>query len=244
VDSQGRVAPLDRQAMKAVLLPGLDGTGQLFKWFKDSAPPGLTCIAAHYPPSQVLDYDGCASLVLRDFVPRGRFILVAESFSGPVAILAGSQRPPGLVAVILCNTFAMSPAWHGFAHLPWTAMLSLGVPSFTIGLHLTGFRHARKFAGPIRDANRRVEPSVRAARMRSAFSVEVRPQLAALPYPVQYLRGSRDHLVLSSSVRHVVAARPGTRVVTIDGPHLLLQVKPALCWEAIVSFLREADVLD
>ena len=227
--------------MRAVLLPGLEGTGQLFKWFKDSAPPGFTCIAAHYPPNQVLDYDGCMSLVLRDFVPQSRFILVAESFSGPVAILAGSQRPPGLVAVVLCNTFAVSPAWHGFANLPWTAMLSLGISWFTIGLHLTGFRRAREFSGPIRDANRRVEPFVCAARMRAVLTVDVRSQLAALSCPVLYLRGVRDRLVSSRSVRRIVEARPGIQVAQLDGPHLLLQVQPNACWQAITSFLEQIE---
>ena len=40
---------------------------------------------------------------------RARCVLLAESFSGPIAIRVAADPPPGLAGVILCGTFAKNP---------------------------------------------------------------------------------------------------------------------------------------
>ncbi len=225
--------------MKYLLLPGLDGTGELFEPFTAHTPRDSSWDVVSYPVDSELSYPECAELVTANFIPEEPFVIVAESFSGPVAVLVASTRPSALVGVVLCNTFVFRAAWRGFRYLPWAWLYRLPLTRFSIGLHLTGFGQATRFAGPIRAANAPVLPSVRAYRLRSALNVDVRPQLAALGVPVMYLRGTHDRLVLSGCVRHVVSARPGTMVVRVPGPHLLLQVAPQRSWQEVSSFVSE-----
>jgi pimeloyl-ACP methyl ester carboxylesterase len=223
--------------VKYLLLPGLDGTGKLFEPFIAHAPSGASCSVVSYPVNEELAYPDCADLVMANFIPEEPFVIVAESFSGPVAVLVASTRPSALAAVVLCNTFVFRASWRGFSLLPWAFLFRLPLTQFSVGLHLTGFKHASRLVEAIRAANAPVLPGVRASRLRSALSVDVRDQLAGLSVPVVYLRGIHDRLIFSGCVRHVVSARPITTVVRVPGPHLLLQVEPERSWQEVSSFL-------
>jgi pimeloyl-ACP methyl ester carboxylesterase len=220
-----------------LLLPGLDGTGKLFEPFTACTPTGSSCRVVTYPPASDLSYPEYAEFVTTNFIVDEPFVIVAESFSGPVAVLVASTHPSALVGVVLCNTFVYRASWRGFSHLPWAWLFRVPLTRFSVGLHLTGFKHASRLVGPIRDANGPVLPSVRASRLRLALNVDVRRQLAELNIPVAYLRGIHDRLIFSRCVRHVVSAKPSTRVVHVPGPHLLLQVAPERSWQEVISFV-------
>jgi len=220
-----------------LLLPGLDGTGKLFEPFTAYTPTGSSCRVVSYPAASELSYQEYAEFVMTNFIVDEPFVIVAESFSGPVAVLAASTHPSALVGVVLCNTFVYRASWRGFSHLPWAWLFRVPLTRFSVGLHLTGFKHASRLVGPIRDANGPVLPSVRASRLRLALNVDVRQQLAELNAPVAYLRGNHDRLVFSSCVRQVISARPSTTVVRIPGPHLLLQVAPKRSWQGVSAFV-------
>lgn len=228
--------------MNFLLLPGLDGTGRLFEPFVRHAPEGASCTIASYPVNRELSYRDCADLVTSEFLPDGPFVIVAESFSGPVSILAASKRPPNLKGLVLCNTFAYRASWRGFSLLPWSWLFCRPISRFSVGAHLTGFDRAADFVDTVRAANAPVLPTVRASRLRSALTVDVRRELAALDLPVMYLRGSRDRLVLGNCLRAVVKTRPETIVVAVPGPHLLLQVEPERSWREIATFVARFGI--
>jgi pimeloyl-ACP methyl ester carboxylesterase len=223
--------------VKYLLLPGLDGTGKLFEPFVAQAPLGASCSVVSYPADRELAYPECAELVMANSIPKEPFVIIAESYSGPVAVLVASARPSALAGVVLCNTFVFRAAWRGFSYLPWAFLFRLPLTQFSVGLHLTGFKHASRLVDSIRAANGPVLPGVRASRLRSALNVDVRNQLAGLSVPVAYLRGIHDRLVFSGCVRQVVSARPITTVARIPGPHLLLQVEPQRSWQEVSSFV-------
>jgi pimeloyl-ACP methyl ester carboxylesterase len=223
--------------VKYLLLPGLDGTGKLFEAFVAQTPSGSSCDVVDYPVDRELSYAECSELIASDFIPDEPFVIVAESFSGPAAVLVASARPSALVGVVLCNTFVFRAAWRGFRFLPWAWMFRLPLTRFSVGIHLTGFEQASSFAGSIRAANAPVLPRVLASRLRSALNVDVRGELAAIPAPVMYLRGIHDRLVFPRCVRDISSARPSTIVVQVPGPHLLLQVEPKRSWQEVSSFV-------
>jgi pimeloyl-[acyl-carrier protein] methyl ester esterase len=223
--------------VKYLLLPGLDGTGKLFDRFVAAAPQGASVDVARYPVDREMSYPEYATLVLDTFAPDEPFVIVAESFSGPIAVLVASSHPPTLAGIVLCNTFVYRAAWRGFSYLPWASLFRFPVTTLTVGIHLTGFRHASSWLQPIRSANQPVLPRVRASRLRSALNVDVRNEFASLEIPVMYLRGLQDRLVFSSCVRHATATRPSTSVVQVPGPHLLLQVEPQRSWQEVSSFV-------
>ena len=54
----------------------------------------------------------------------GSFVVLGESFSGPIAIRIAARAPPGLVGVILCGTFAKNP----YPWLRWARPLAAYLP--------------------------------------------------------------------------------------------------------------------
>jgi len=70
--------------MKVVVLPGLDGTGALLTPFCDALPAGLVGQGISYPV-QFTSYDDIFDW-LTDRLPTEEFLIVAESFSGPLGI--------------------------------------------------------------------------------------------------------------------------------------------------------------
>src|SRR5579859_1384445 len=100
-----------------LLLPGLDGTGKLFAAFLRALGPGVESRVVEYSPDEPLGYEEL-ELRVRAALPRDRpFVLLGESFSGPIAMRIAAYPPPELAGVILCGTFARNPypllAWAG-----------------------------------------------------------------------------------------------------------------------------------
>jgi pimeloyl-ACP methyl ester carboxylesterase len=87
----------------------MDGTGELFAGFLQAMGDTPTLVVA-YPPGQVLDYEGATNFARARLPLQQPFVLLGESFSGPVAIALAAARPPGLLGLILCCSFARNPA--------------------------------------------------------------------------------------------------------------------------------------
>src|SRR2546430_17674636 len=111
-----------------VLLPGLDGSGLLFRPLIDHLPPELDPIVVAYPPDRALGYDELLPLALKALPTSAPFALLGESFSGPLALMAAARAPEGLQAVILCATFVRKPL---LAHIPLLRHLVRG-PCFRV----------------------------------------------------------------------------------------------------------------
>ena len=92
--------------MEVVVLPGLDGTTVLLAPFLAALQGrGVPASAVGYPGDRPLDYDALEPLV-RAQLPRTPFVLLGESFSGPLAIRIAADPPPGLRGLVLSTTFA------------------------------------------------------------------------------------------------------------------------------------------
>ncbi|MFT5181924.1 MAG: pimeloyl-ACP methyl ester carboxylesterase, partial [Alphaproteobacteria bacterium] len=102
-----------------ILLPGLDGTGRLFTPLQKALDPNFQTLVFSYPPDDQLGYDGLCSKVERE-LPETPYVIVAESFSGPIALEIASRKPPGLQALVLSASFAENPR-------PWLSFLLGGL---------------------------------------------------------------------------------------------------------------------
>ncbi|HBP02831.1 MAG TPA: alpha/beta hydrolase, partial [Stenotrophomonas sp.] len=116
-----------------LMLPGLDGSGRLSTPFLPALQAhGLTTQAITLPAQGGQDHAKLAQR-LRSQLPGHPFILLAESFSGPLAVELATRHPTGLRGLVLAATFArrpvplpaasaalLSPAWP----LPPVALLA------------------------------------------------------------------------------------------------------------------------
>src|SRR4051794_37479523 len=104
-------------SMHLVLMPGMDGTGILFRPLLSVLNLDVSASVLTYPCDEPLGYEALVPRIM-PALPRDRpFALVAESFSGRLALQVAALRPPHLVAVILCATFVTNP-------LPWVPVWS------------------------------------------------------------------------------------------------------------------------
>ena len=92
-----------------VILPGMDGTGIELTDFVAALAPELEAIVVTYPNDRPMDYAGHEA-VARASLPIDRpFVLLGESYSGPIAISIAASAPPGLIGLVLCCSFARNP---------------------------------------------------------------------------------------------------------------------------------------
>lgn len=223
--------------LSLVLLPGLDGTGDLFRPLLNVLPTGIDGRVVSYPTDRVLTYDELLPVVLSQLPADGPVVLLGESFSGPLALRAAARRPDGVRAVVLCASFIRRPVPAWARYVAWPLMFRLPPPDVALRLLLVGWGSPAALVGAVRAAIRRVRPDVLAGRVRQVLDVDAADALAASPAPVLYLRAGRDALVGAASVRAIAAARPDVVVRTVPAPHLLLQAAPAAAWDAIRDFL-------
>ena len=71
--------------MKLILLPGMDGTGILFQPFLDIFPEEIETQIITFPCNEKLSYQELISYVCDKLPKDNDFVILAESFSGPIA---------------------------------------------------------------------------------------------------------------------------------------------------------------
>ncbi len=238
VHRASRMLPAGMTTPHLVLLPGMDGTGMLFAPFTETLPSSTVVTAHRYPVDEALSYEDLLPRVLPTLPPRAPFVLLGESFSGPLALMVASTAPPGLVAVVLCASFARRPLavpthLHGVVRGP---LLAVAPFEAQVQAMLGGYATPRLRA-MLAQALGLVPHAVMASRIRTMLRLDVTDALRRCPVPLLYLRPKRDRLVFEQSVRHIVTTRPDTHVERIDGPHLILQTRPEACRDAITTFL-------
>ena len=111
-----------------LLLPGLDGTGRLFTPFARCLERSFDATVITYPPDRLRNYEELSAEVARA-LPEPPFFIIAESFSGPVALKVAAREPPGLKAVILTASFVSNP--RPWISLVFGTLIGLAVPKTT-----------------------------------------------------------------------------------------------------------------
>jgi pimeloyl-ACP methyl ester carboxylesterase len=222
-----------------LLLPGLDGTGELFAPFIAAAPPGVEVRALALPDDRVRTYPELAEWVCAQ-LPERSVVLLGESFSGPLAVLA-AQRSDRVEGLVLSTTFVEPPLPRVFARCP-DVVWSRPPPAFVLKALLTG--GDGRLAAAVRGAIRRAPPATIAGRIAAVLRVDVASELSALSCPVLYLQARRDRLVSLGCASRIQALRPSTELAIIDAPHLLLQANPSAAWSVVGPFLERLAVRD
>ena len=227
---------------KLVLLPGLDGTGKLFVEFLKALDLGSSAQVVSYPPDIPLGYDELEPLVRAALPTRGRFVILGESFSGPLAIRIAAHPPPALVGLILCVTFASNP----YPHLAWArglaALLPLkSLPRWLRAPLMWGSASPSKAPRQSERAMAGVDAAVIRRRIAALLSVDETAALAKISVPTLVLCATGDRVISrAASMRLMHGIRHAQRL-DIDGPHLLLKTRPKECAAAVLNFIREGE---
>ena len=223
-----------------VLLPGMDGTGLMFGPFL-RVLDGLDLQVVRYP-AELTAYADCVAFA-RARLPLGRpFFLLGESFSGPIAIALAAERPAGLLGLVLCCTFARNPR----PALAWTAPLLRSLPAqrlppLLLRYLLFGKWHSKALIDLAQTTFPLAPAATLKTRLLAVLALDHTPLLARIQVPVLALRASQDRLVPPSATRWLQAHLQDLEVITLEGPHWLLQTRPEACAQAIRAFAERSQ---
>jgi pimeloyl-ACP methyl ester carboxylesterase len=235
--------------MHLLLLPGMDGTGELFAPLQEALAirlPNLGITAVRYPAARSSYLDLLATAREAFECAPKPCIVLGESFSGPIAIGLAAEQPVGLAAIVLCCTFASAPRVsmqaltrvfaRPLSRTPsW--MFSNPLSSAIAGRMLLGRWANPEIAEQLRGALRQLPPATLAARLQSVANCDCVASLASVQCPSLVLSARDDRLLPEKAALQLLAGLPNAQRVCLDGPHGLLQCRASAAAQAIGSFV-------
>jgi len=225
-----------------VLLPGLHGTGRLFEPLASTLSGQVPTQVIAYPPNERLSIAACARFVASQ-LPKGRIVLLAESFSGLVALTLLAWGTPSIEAVVFCGSFAEPPRrWLLRLALlvPNVGWLIRWTPKFLLRGVCFGAPVSREQLTLLRAAVQEVPSAMLTHRLRlvstTRFSTET-----PFEVPCCYLRGRQDHFVPLRAARWFERHFKRFTLEEVEGPHFVLQTNPAACARLITGIVKDIE---
>lgn len=221
-----------------VILPGIDGTREVRAGLVSRLGRHRDVTLIDYPADAPSDYYQLYDYILPK-LPEGRFVVLGESYSGPMATLVAARLKERVQGLVLAVTFVTPPLpapfraitrWFGTGFLP---------------LAVTDWILMNSEPGRVREAMHRaietVPDAAIKARALAALGVDMRSALASVECPVLALEAKRDRLILGHCSRAIGEAKPGRRRVLIDGPHMILETNVEESAQVIERFCEMVE---
>jgi pimeloyl-[acyl-carrier protein] methyl ester esterase len=231
LDAQVKTTP------SLVLLPGLDGTGLLFRPLLSVLPKEVCAKVVIYPSTAPLDLSELAALVLRQ-LPAERVVLLAESFSGLVALAVLASATARVRGVIFVGAFAEPPRPLLLRFVPLISQaggLMRSIPSFFLRWYCLGAQATASELNTLREAIAAVAPAVLAQRL---ALIARRHSFGASDVPAYYMKASADRLVPASCASWFQQKFKPCVVEEVRGPHFLLHANPRHSAAVITRAMR------
>lgn len=226
--------------MKLLLLPGMHGTVDLFAEFEAALPNEFAKQAIGFPNDISFSYSQLVDLV-RARVPSESYVIIAESFSTPLAIQFAATNPPNLKGLVLSAGFATSPVRGALQFLtPFLAPLLAHVPVNQLGarLMLSGSTAPESLQARIRADIASVKSKVLMDRVRAVVACNSLDELRRITVPILYLQARYDRLVNPICLEEIRRTKPEIEVAVLDSSHMLLQQMPRKTAQLVTDFVR------
>ncbi len=220
-------------------MPGLDGTGKLFGPLIPLLQPHFRLVIVTYPDlDSFSEYVDCA----RNQLPEtGSFSLVAESFSGPVAMAIMAQPPVQIGPSVLSSTFARSPlaALTRMSNYVPEQMFSIGALSdFCLDVYEVNDEDFSETQPLPLNVMEQLDGVLLKHRISVLSRIDVSALLPGIEIPILQLHGTQDRIVSETDALMLQSNLPNVNRIDIDAPHLLLQTHPQQCAELIFNHVR------
>ena len=230
------------QRLIVCLLPGLDGTGRLYSRLATDLSGDFDVRIFDYPVDEFDGYEGLAEILALRLPLDRPFLIVAESFAGPLAVLLAAARPPGLQGLVIAASFLRNPVARASFLSKILRLLPASVPPPLPVLEavlMSGWKDV-EVRRELEASLRLVKPGVLKARLMATLQVDVREEFQRITAPVLYLRAGRDRLLQSGVEKDF--AMPGVWRIDIEAPHFVFQAVASQAAESIRNFLRDRGI--
>lgn len=204
-----------------ILLPGLDGGGTFFSPLLAAFDGDIKATVVTYP-ERPLSYEVMAEDLLPRLPDDGDYVLLAESFGGPLAVVLAARaahKPKGL---ILAASFARSP-FPMMGLLLSTMRATLLDPPGGLIVSTLLRPDDRNLAMRVHAAIKALPPEVVMARVKAVLNCNVEKALAGLDMPILYIQGARDKLISAAVGERMKLTARNLKIARIDRPHFVLQ---------------------
>ena len=220
--------------MKIVLLPGLDGTGELFAPLIDKLPKFVETQIIKYDTQKKHSYQELVDYVISK-LPDDDFVLLAESFSGFIAYQIGLKKLENLKHIILVATFLQNPRPILLNLITSSYILSLPIPKVITKMFFLGFSANIKTINLFQKVIKKVSYEVLYFRLQEIKKLKLKKEVITLP--TTYIQARDDQLVLENSLKDWKEVCPKLKIYQVEGKHLILQSNPNICAEIITNII-------
>jgi pimeloyl-ACP methyl ester carboxylesterase len=219
----------------------MDGTGILFQPFVRLLPDATDVTVVPYPEDKHLSYEQLAERV-RGVLPLSTpYVIIAESYSGPVASLLAAHPVGNLQAVVYVSSFVALPCGRigpWIAAVVPTALFRARAPAWILRWLLMDSATPAEVVSAVRAAIGRVRREVLVRRLRDVLQADSSAALRQCNVRIVCLVSASDRLLGTRGLRGFLAARPDIEIAEIAGPHFLLQCAP----ESSLAVLRKIGI--
>ncbi|HZX17506.1 MAG TPA: alpha/beta fold hydrolase [Pseudomonas sp.] len=220
--------------MRLVLLPGLNGSNTLFGPLLAHLHPALEVQVLELPTEGSQAYKDLADLLLGR-LGNAPYVLLGESYSGPLAYLLALHRPPGLRGVIFAASFLSlpHPLLPQLKYLPLPRWLL--AQNTLLSLFCLNGQASTELTQLLREEIQKLPPRLLRARLYSLSQLQ-KPALQ-LELPTLHLLAKQDRLVTRRAQASLSACCTQLTEIVLAGPHFLLQTQPQACANTIQRFI-------
>jgi hypothetical protein len=194
------------------------------------------------------DFDQIVSHI-ESQIPKSRpFVIVAESFGGPIAVKL-LQKPLPVKACVFCATFIKAPRpllLNLTRFLPLNSLLKLPLPKALIKWGLVGMPHKtpNNVIDLVGKTVKTLDSKQMVNRIKMLSKLDVEPLLKHLPQiNYCYIKATKDKLVPANCVKPFEKEIKTLQVNEVEGGHFILQSNPQDCWAVIAPLLMDSPAL-
>ncbi|WKL56538.1 alpha/beta hydrolase [Asticcacaulis sp. ZE23SCel15] len=223
-----------------ILLPGTDGTGLFFADLRAYLSKEFDVEVISYPQTGDQSYETLGNWLLHQLPTVRDYILVAESFGGPLAIWLAAHARHKPIKLIMGATFAASPfGWAGKVALHLLPIgLIIPLRSWQINLVLFNGKYPET-ARLIYQTVLPIDRKTLLNRVRSVLSCDMTNLLSEITVPTLIIHPKKDRLIPYWLPHHFPTA-PNFDVIKLDLPHMVFQTAPEETLEKhLITFIHK-----
>jgi hypothetical protein len=220
----------------------MDGTGNLFADFIEALPSDIEATVLRYPTDRIQSFAQLLRFLESSLPTSAPFVLVAESFSAPLAIQWAATGKTNLKGLAICAGFATSPLRGWLKRL--CLLLSpicflIQPPDIVIRDYLVGSVASKSLVAAVKAAIGSVSHGVLVHRLRLTLACDSRLALSKVRAPILFIQPTQDKLINFACLEEMRDIRPEAAVELIPGPHLLLQARARESAKVIGKYVRQ-----
>jgi len=222
-----------------VLLPGMDGTGILFKPFIDALSSSINTTVIDYPTDKKLSYPQLLTYV-KTKLPDRRFVLLAESYSGPIAFQLAQDESLKLDKVIFAASFISNPNTTLLSlinFLPLRLILKLPIPSLLIKYFCFGQYITQDLTELFVRSINKVKSDVLADRILSLETIPTPDR--NIDTPCLVIEAKNDKLLSDVAQQVILQKCNNYEKISIEGPHFILQTRYQALVQKLSTYIQD-----